>query len=312
NASVYYYPLFDAWGINIIDSFALLAQLQSKGWLESTRLESRIRCCPSCQSARLNYIDVCPRCFGIEINLRASLHCFNCGHIGEQSSFRESGMLACPNCLTQLRHIGVDYDRPIETHSCHHCQHLFVDAKVQAQCLECGTTCELSDLIVRNVRHYHLTQTGRLLVIQGALDQLFADNSSNIMDTNQFYWLVKWQNDLAKRHNLEHAIISMKLLNLQEIVSSKVSFDQLQEFQQRLSSVVRGTDACSQFTEEGLLLFLPFISPDEIQHVFQKLTDLIAILPEEFKFSFCEIHLPAEIGSDVKSWLVDNLASLER
>ncbi|MBV7315123.1 hypothetical protein [Shewanella sp. NIFS-20-20] len=310
-ASLFYYPIFEAWGISNVDSFALLAQLQAKGWLESTRLISRVRFSPCCHSSHLNYIDVCPRCFDLDINIMASLHCFNCGHIGEQSAFRDAGVLACPNCFTQLRHIGVDYDRPIETHSCRCCHHMFVDANVQAQCLECDEKHALDELVVRNIHTYRLAQSGRLLVIQGAMTQIFSEISGNVMDSNQFYWVIKWQNELARRHHHRHAIIAIKVLNLDEIVSSELSFLQLQEFQERLSSIVRTTDACSQFTEEGLLLFLPFVNSNQLQSVYKKLTELTSSLSQEFQFQFNHVELPSEIGIDVKSWLVDNFVGLE-
>ena len=37
-------------------------------------------------------------------------------------TFLSSGALACPKCTTRLRHIGADYDRPLENHTCNVCR----------------------------------------------------------------------------------------------------------------------------------------------------------------------------------------------
>ena len=118
NAQHYDYPLARCLGGESINSQALVRNLVQRDLLESVALVDRIRLCRRCGSGQLNYVDVCVECNALDIRRQASLHCFTCGHIGRQGEFLKDGALVCPNCLTRLRHIGSDYDRPLENYTC--------------------------------------------------------------------------------------------------------------------------------------------------------------------------------------------------
>lgn len=308
---LYQYPLLSSWDMDPMDSFIWLTKLCDKGWLETVELTNRVRYSPCCQSGHLNYIDLCPQCQGIDIQLQSSLHCFNCGHVAPQEDFRKTSSLSCPNCLQSLRHIGVDYDRPIETQRCNSCDSLFIDAEVQASCLDCDTLHSLSSLLIRNLHRYKLSLAGRLLVHQGALSNLFANQAGNQMSFTQFCWLIDWQNKLAKRHGQIHSILAVKLLNIEQLTRENCDFSQLETLQERISTIVRTTDACSQYTEEGLLLFLPFTDQEQLKMVYKKFYQLKGLDSLPIEFNIRAITLPDDMGENVKDWLMDKLAAAE-
>ena len=125
-------------GQSSLSSHSWLQQKQQENLLEAGELLDRLRQCPSCSSSRLNYVDVCPECHALDIVREPSLHCFVCGHVGPQQAFLKGDALVCPNCLSQLRHIGSDYDRPLENYRCRSCGAFFVDAEVDVRCIDCG------------------------------------------------------------------------------------------------------------------------------------------------------------------------------
>lgn len=295
---LYDYPLLRCFGINPEESFAWLGELQKSQLIEKAELSNRLRFCPSCHSGHLNYIDVCPQCHSIDTELQSSLHCFNCGHVGAQASFRKLNTLSCPNCLQSLRHIGVDYDRPIENQHCNSCQTLFVDAVVEAKCLHCQVSSKLNDLHVRNVYSFKLAITGRTLVRQGRSLSWFALEPGEQMTSAQFYWLLDWQNKLAKRHHQTHSILSIQMLNVDEFLRAEgeaKGFAQLDALQDRLRSVIRVTDACSNYTRDGLLMLLPMTEMSQLNSIYKKLFDLKELQStSKIEFSVKALTLPAE------------------
>lgn len=310
-AFLYQYPLLKAWGLTAEDSFSWLTGVKQQGYLDENKLHNRVRFCPSCRSGHLNYIDVCPGCHSIDTEAQSCLHCFSCGHVGEQSTFRKLSTLSCPNCLQQLRHIGVDYDRPIENQHCNSCDTLFTDALVQAECLHCHSLTAVSDLQVRNVYSYKLATAGRTLLRQGRLHSLFSLTPGEQMPMAQFYWLIDWQNKLAKRHQQSHCILSVQILNLNPFLASvgeSKGLAQLDALQERLRNVIRVTDACSNYSRDGLLMLLPMTNIKQIKPVHAKLLELQQKQAgTALELCIKVVSLPANIGDNVADWLTDEL-----
>jgi hypothetical protein len=75
--------------------------------------------------------------------------------------------------------------------------------------------------------------------------------------------------------------------------------------------MIRITDACSQYTEEGLLLFLPFTDKEQLKIVYEKFNQLKGLDSLPIEFSIRAITLPDDMGENVKDWLMDKLAAAE-
>ena len=125
NEKFYNYPLADAI-LEPSGSMSLLQNLIDRKLLEPTQLLDRLRHCPRCDGTHLNYVDICPNCSNIDISQQPFLHCYTCGNVAPEEKFLTKGILSCPNCATRLRHIGVDYDRPLENYLCNACHHVFI------------------------------------------------------------------------------------------------------------------------------------------------------------------------------------------
>lgn len=312
--SVYHYPLLACWQLTSQEAFHLLTQLTKRHWIVAAELVSRIRLCPECHSGHVNYLDVCPQCQHADIQSRSSLHCFNCGHVADQDSFRKSLGLTCPNCLQRLRHIGVDYDRPIENQICNQCHSLFSESQVVTQCLSCQKVSAPDDLQARNFYCYELSQEGRQLARSGGQDFIKL-HVGDPLASSQFLWLIEWHNQLAQRHGHEHAVVAIEVANLDAVferqgqMKTMVLLDGLQE---RLTNSFRVTDACSSSLEYGLLLFLPFTSTQQVSCILEKLDQLTLQSSQEALRLHCKvIGLPAEIEGRVGDWLDSQLSEAE-
>src|SRR5437588_697462 len=156
---IYRYPLADALGRSGEDSFLMLERLRRRGLLETAGLVERVHTCPSCSAGQLLFVETCPQCGSIDTAEQNFLHCYSCGHVGTQDEYLTNEGLACPKCAVRLRHIGVDYDRALETFACKDCSGRFTEPNVKARCLRCRKTCGTDALAERNYYGLQLPQT---------------------------------------------------------------------------------------------------------------------------------------------------------
>ncbi|MCM2681337.1 hypothetical protein [Echinimonas agarilytica] len=267
-SSVYHYPLLSLWD-NSDDQHLWTSLLVRNSVLQNEQLLDRLRLCQNCDSGLLNYVDTCPNCQSIDIRSESAIHCFTCGHIADQAQFIRQGALACPNCLTNLKHIGTDYDRPLENHRCNECDHFFIDGQVVAQCYSCGTSNPIERLKQRSIYALKLGESGRIKARTGKANYLIPSAVGVALPKEQFSWTLSWLNRLAERYSeqnihteirSEHSLLILNFSNLTSLIQleSELSLlNQLEAFSDRLRNLLRTTDICCQYNEHILMIMLP-------------------------------------------------------
>tara|TARA_R100001224_G_scaffold84067_1_gene53383 strand:- start:33644 stop:34579 length:936 start_codon:yes stop_codon:yes gene_type:complete len=307
--------LLSAFGLEPEETGRFLSSLQNNDWIAKDSLKNRVRYCASCHSGHLNYIDVCPKCESIDTHNQSSLHCFSCGHVGGEETFKTSSAISCPNCMARLRHLGVDYDRPIETQKCRSCDNLFSESSVVAQCLHCHVSNPVDKLHIKNIHSYCLSSFGQTIARQGIEHINFTPEVGENMPISQFYWLVGWLDRLAQRHSVNHCIISLAASNLSEFLSEKGEVEgmlRLDAIKERLQSVVRMTDACCNDADGNLLMLLPMTKSTQLGVVMEKLESVKNQQHDQFlELEVKVVELPGSVGSNAGAWLTDTLNSTE-
>jgi len=244
------------------DSFIWAGSLLGRGVLEPGRLVSRVRLCPSCGSAHLNYIDRCPNCKGIDIRQTFFLHCFTCGNVAPQEEYHREGALQCPKCASALRHIGADYDRALENYQCRSCRHICTEPEVVAICLDCDIAAAPEDLEKLNIAELALSEKGRLAVRSGNLQSIYAVlDQLNYVNPDYFARTLDWMLGLGLRYKeTVFSLLQLRMDNLPEIVVAlgRARAALLMEtFAERLRRLIRTTDVSTRTAENAFLLLLP-------------------------------------------------------
>jgi GGDEF domain-containing protein len=231
--------------------------------LEQGSLVDRLRRCPYCSLVNPNYIDVCPNCRSIQIQQYQFLHCFTCGTVKPEVDFQTApGILTCPHCSQQLRHIGTDYDRPLENYSCKACQSSFTDPFITTVCLRCDRITEPEDLEVINHTSYRLTEQSIIAAKTGRLE-----NPSAVLDSLQnvtyqhFVFQFNWLFSIVKRYeNEEFTLVAIRSTNFNELeqnLGHARLTELLEEYVHRVESSVRTPDLISRRTQNELWILLP-------------------------------------------------------
>ena len=135
-------------------------KLLDLGYAEAQEFVERVHLCPQCKSSHLIYAECCPKCESSNINEEPMLHHFRCANISPESTYIYDDKLRCPKCRQYLHHIGVDYDRPTDVHTCGECGHTFIHSKMKVRCANCGSMHRPSSLQPIDVVRYKYTQEG--------------------------------------------------------------------------------------------------------------------------------------------------------
>lgn len=315
STSIYTYPILEFFYPGTSSTYRHALAEKKRGILEPESLVDRIRACKSCSSSHLNYIEVCPECRSIDVETQSSLHCFTCGNVSDQQSFMRRGKLECPKCLTQLRHIGVDYDRPLENYHCNSCSSNFIETETICQCFSCNQISNINELIIQNLEQYKLGEAGEYLFHHGKLFQAPELSIKGKVDIVFFRHLITWVNKVALRHEQEHLLLAIYLPTLQEFEQQNSSlqlFNLMNKITDYLSKILRDTDICCQLKQDVLMVFMPHTARAQVNTLEQKLTKLNDMFEgTEFELDVYSWMLPnQDIDDHLTAWLDDRIGEI--
>lgn len=301
---MYRYPLISALANDDpINDMVWLRLMVEQGWLEAGELIDRIRHCLQCNSARLNYVDTCPQCNALDITRQPALHCFTCGHVAPQQNFLKDELLLCPNCLTRLRHIGSDYDRPLENMSCKACDNSFIDAEVKARCLDCDQSHQPDELRIREIRHYSLTPGAHLRCRQGFSDEYKIEyfERLNLLGLGAFTNLLDWQIQQARRYAAapKCSLLGLRFNQLDLALNTVEGQATMDGIIERIKETIRDTDRCSRSREDLLWFLLPHTDREGVEvlrHRLSGLTNLMETQPSSsLQVRMASLTLPDDL-----------------
>ena len=146
----------------------VLEELARADLLKATFFD-RVHVCDRCGSARLIVREECPECRSSHLVDELLVHHYRCGHQGPEHEFRQDSRLNCPKCHRDLRHYGVDYDKPGTVHRCASCGHVTSEPIVGFRCGDCGSHQDADATETVDWCHYELMPAAVQAVRSGEL-----------------------------------------------------------------------------------------------------------------------------------------------
>jgi GGDEF domain-containing protein len=151
------------------------------------------------------------------------VHHFPCGYIGPISDFKNKvdSSLTCPKCSKNLRHIGVDYDKPSIINHCQNCNEVFQDYIVKAKCVHCGTDSDVQYLVSKDINLYKLTKKGRNAATSGVITSEYGltEDIFGAVDQKTFSIMMHYEQERIK-HNatMNTSIALLQIENVFELL----------------------------------------------------------------------------------------------
>ncbi len=278
----YSYPLLKLWGKeDTQQALFFLGQAKQAYIIEPSKLIDRTRACRQCHSERLNFIDSCKSCGSIDIQLEQAIHCFACGNIGNEKLYQRENKLECPNCLTQLRHIGTDYDRPIENIRCNSCQTLSVGSEARTHCYDCDHDNAIDELVVSNFYQYKLGNRGQELAEEGLLSRQSTTHVSEAVPLEQLAWLISWllsnSSKQSTTDDTQNFLFRLSIKNFNELLSAHTEQslqEFIAEFRDRISKLLQDENTQCFVNQKHLLILFADTQEEKLSDFRQSISDI--------------------------------------
>lgn len=307
NLKIYSYPLLDVYVNEANNSQSYLMNKITKGELEKSNYVDRVRYCTGCSSNHLNYTESCPACKSSHVQTKSSLHCFTCGHVSHEDDFRSENTLGCPKCLTKLKHIGTDYDRPLEVYECMDCAHDFIEADTIVKCFCCEKTTDIDALQVEHINEYKLAPHVK--------DAIFSKAATppllllgELQEPGYFCSLLEWTNRFSAKREQTALLLKVSLNGMEAYMSShgEAALNKLiGELRERMFKLFKDTDVSCLYKENCLLILLPMTKHSTEKLYETRLADMAASLNESgVTLQLNAWGLPDEtMGKNASKWL---------
>lgn len=146
----------------------LAEELARNGLLERSFFD-RFHRCPACQSSRLNAREECIHCRSGQLEDSSLIHHFSCAHQAPEEAFKQGADLVCPKCSHELRHFGIEYDKPGNVITCGSCSKASSDVAIGFTCLDCMTHTDGDTIETVDRHHYRISEKGIAYVEQGQM-----------------------------------------------------------------------------------------------------------------------------------------------
>jgi len=282
--------------LDIAATEQLLDDLAEQAILDR-RLHDKIHICPTCNRYNVNFREVCPSCGSIDIELQEMIHHFACGYVGPISQFQQGMKFICPKCRAELRHIGLDYEKPAETFLCNVNGHVFTDPGVEAYCLACGDKFEPKDLNLRNVYAYTLTGRAEDAVQSGSIepaeiDPLLLDPHLGIYHHSYFERELDTEVGRSKRYGHRFSLLVMGLDYYDDFINKLGRSEALQYLRvlsQATREMIRISDTPARLDKDKIIVLLSETPPEgavSLTARLRKRLDEIKLPRTDVKISF--------------------------
>ncbi|WP_150466659.1 hypothetical protein [Francisella sp. SYW-9] len=265
--SFFSYPIIDVFcQTKDFDYFGWIKELAERQIIKSKNFVKSFFCCSSCHSARALFSERCPDCKSENILLADFLHCYTCGNIAPEREFMLDDELVCSQCKTKLKHIGHDYDRPLESYSCNDCGSIFVEPEVITECLDCGFKTLTEKMIKQRVSNYDLTKKAHHFIKMNLLEysmSIFDD--VNYIATEFFYSLIEWACSMQKRNSAyEFSLLHINIFDYITMIG-------ISNISKKLRDILRKTDMLTRVDSQNIWVWLPGTNISGAEIVAQKL-----------------------------------------
>lgn len=222
--------------------FEILEMAENEGLISSEYFD-KTHYCSSCYNGSLSYRSVCPKCSSSHATSQDIIHHFPCGYVGQMSDFTNEidDALSCPKCNKDLRHIGVDYDKPSVLHTCNHCGNRYQDFDVKAKCLNCEFDNDVEILIEKELNAYQLTNKGENAVLFGYVAmQKEIEEIIGTVKFDLFTKMTKFEIERMKYSEHESFIALVQFKNSTELIT-KVGKSKQRELIKNIVLTVRNS-----------------------------------------------------------------------
>jgi hypothetical protein len=127
----------------------------------------------------------------------------------------------CPKCHRELRHFGVDYEKPGNVTVCRTCGAANAEPVVQFICLDCATATPSAEARSIDWHHYEITEEGLRALREGRLPRFdvgpLLEGRTRAFSMPEFRLLATESLRVAKRYGRPFTLARLTLANVDDL-----------------------------------------------------------------------------------------------
>jgi hypothetical protein len=306
----YSYPLLQL--LFAVDAGTEVSFVQSleEAQLLNTKLVDKINVCPHCQHTQINFRELCPECRSLNINEETTIHHFKCAYVGKESQFWRGTKLNCPKCSGDLKHIGVDYDKPASVLWCNDCNHNFSDPLLSCFCLVCGSSFAPEDAFIKQINECSLSQEGYRAAEEGALPGYGLINilkkELGFYKSEVFMEYLRLETSRCRRYGYHSTFGKMNLATANELVRQNVlrfSRKFRNDFASLVNETFRTTDLFTDMPNGEVLVLFTNTDVENAKTAFSRLhSNLSSLLDQDVELEYNLFDLTTESNELETVW----------
>ena len=255
----------------VISLLGNIEKATTKNYL-SFKLQDYIHLCKSCSGNYLNFRECCPKCHEIDIEAHDMIHHFVCAHVAPEKDFKKEDYLECPKCDKNLRHIGIDYDKPSTIYSCNSCSHEFQNPGMLSLCIDCNTENQLQELLQKTIGNYGLTQQGEAILFDKNSIQKQNNNNSKKqignLSVELFKILLNQEIKRVKTTKCNSVFVDVNFKNDQlQLLNANAKTDLMIELGSIIKSYLKESDILSAQSFNQYYLILPETKEHQLERL---------------------------------------------
>ena len=280
-------PLFAKRDTGVIETLEFLESQH----LLTAKFVSKAHFCSHCGSAFLNFKESCPDCNEDDLSTDELIHHFKCAYTAEMSEFKQGDHLQCPKCERDLRHIGVDYDKPSMVYHCNQCSHTFQDPKIMTSCYNCGRSAEPENQVSKNIQSYTASAIG-LNAAEYGLEALFTnllDAELRLYSSHAFEDFFQIEFARIKRYKISSSSLAMlqfKDLDKLYIKLGSRAQEVFAELSTIFKAILRQSDVITARNESVFFVIMTETNKQQAERAIERLQEgVVALFKNNMDFS---------------------------
>jgi transposase-like protein len=266
----------------------ILDEAERVGLIKSSFVD-KVHICPQCSAGFHNFRELCPKCNSSNLSSQGLIHHFVCANVGPERDYKRANILVCPKCDRELRHIGVDYDKPSVIFECNDCGEHFQDANIRALCFNCKMQNSAMDLLSKDIKSYSITRYGIGIVKASLFYEEYSESKfQGCYSYNVFRELLGQEVKRVKTLKTQSICGSIHI-NISN--SAELPIDQIENIHMAVSKELTSSPASLCFFEDIFTFLLPYSDIAEAKDTINHLCEAASLMINE---SFNNIEFTIE------------------
>jgi len=295
-----------------VDDFSELGELKhlSDNRVLKTEFFDKILVCPFCFHHDINIRETSPADHSVDISVHDAFHHYRCGYVGTEDEFLQGIRYICPKCFQELKHIGVDYDRPGKVYVSNTSKEKFVEPVIYCQCRNCKKLFDANDAVRQDIYAFVVTDRALDVVAEGAfteisLEQELIDQDVRVYNVGYFRNRLGEEVGRCKTFNRHLSIILMSIINFDSLLTGDgeaVTKRKLQELTLLLKQSLWGVDIPARYDKNDFITLLPEAERSRAESIVKALTNK---MPDGLEVGFKIVSFPDD--ADTEEALLEKL-----